>query len=142
LRQFRIIAITMLVFVLLMGLTLSVYGQDKAKETKKEQTALKEAKACCQDKTAEHVCKSETPCEKCAKEKAEHAHVKVMGEHGEKHDKAELPKGHPEMKEGEHTAGPAQVACCSGKEHKHAEGACKDKHAEGECKKHVEKEKK
>ena len=140
-RQFRIIAIPMLVFVLLMGLTLSVYGQDKAKDTETEQTALKEVKACCQDKTAEHVCKSETPCEKCAKEKAEHADAKVMGEHGEKQAKAELPKGHPEVKEGAHTAGPAQVKCCS--EHKeHIEGACKDKHAEGERIKHAEKEEK
>ena len=135
-KNFRIISIAMLIVVLLMGLTVSAYSQDKVKVKKTEKAVAETKEECCEglkDKCAgctvkaevkgtesEHVC-TEACKEACAK--------------------AKLPEGHPKMKEGA-TAG-----------HEHADhatevhgAACKDKHAEGECcekqKEKTEKEKK
>jgi hypothetical protein len=154
LKNFRIIAIALLVFVFLMGLTVSAYAQDKVK------VKVEEKKACCEGKelkcagctkeaavkgeATEHVCTGECKeaCEKHAAVKgAESEHVCTEA-CKEACTKAKLPEGHPKMKEGA-TAGHEHATEVHGADKKTEGGCCAAaEKKEGAKKVKAEKEKK
>lgn len=104
-KNLRIITLALLVFVLLMGLTVSAYAQDKIKVEKKEKVVEKAKEECKGD------CDCETPCEKHAEVKGIESEHVCTEECEEDCALAKLPTGHPKVKEGAHAG------------HEHAEHA-------------------